>query len=68
MPQLEKPHTLLKHRSRQRPAEEIRQSFDHDGGLIIDDFVDPHALQKFKERVPTAAGNHGRHSRFTDTG
>ena len=48
----------LKHLSRQTPHEEIWQTFDHDGGLIIDDFLDPQTLQKLRDEVLPAVANH----------
>ena len=48
----------LKHLSRQTPHEEIWQTFDHDGGLIIDDFLDPQTLQKLRDEVLPTVANH----------
>ena len=48
----------LKHLSRQTPHEEIWQTFDHDGGLIIDDFLDPQTLQKLRDEVLPAVATH----------
>ena len=48
----------LKHLSRQTPHEEIWQTFDHDGGLIIDDFLGPQTFQKLRDEVMPTVANH----------
>ena len=48
----------LKHLSRRTPRKEIWQTFDNDGGLIIDDFLDPQTLQKLRDEVMPAVADH----------